>query len=64
VFLHVAPPNTLSNEHAAAVSDYIYPEFEQNWKLFARTRCSRTSTSRLARGPQADGSTEVTGWST
>jgi len=35
VFLHVAPPNTLSNEHAAAVSDYIYPEFEQNWKLFA-----------------------------
>ncbi|MFC4034218.1 DUF5819 family protein [Streptomyces polygonati] len=35
VFLHVAPSNTLSKEHAAAVSDYIYPEFEQNWKLFA-----------------------------
>jgi Family of unknown function (DUF5819) len=35
VFLHVAPSNTLSKEHAAAVSDYIFPEFEQNWKLFA-----------------------------
>ena len=35
VFLHVAPSNTLSKEHAAAVNDYIYPEFEQNWKLFA-----------------------------
>ena len=35
VFLHVAPSNTLSKEHATAVSDYIYPEFEQNWKLFA-----------------------------
>ncbi|WP_329134218.1 DUF5819 family protein [Streptomyces sp. NBC_01476] len=35
VFLHVAPSNTLSKEHATAVNDYIYPEFEQNWKLFA-----------------------------
>jgi hypothetical protein len=35
VFLHVAPSNTLSKEHASAVNDYIYPEFEQNWKLFA-----------------------------
>jgi hypothetical protein len=35
VFLHVAPSNTLSKQHAAAVNGYIYPEFEQNWKLFA-----------------------------
>jgi hypothetical protein len=35
VFLHVAPSNTLSKEHATAVNDYVYPEFEQNWKLFA-----------------------------
>ncbi len=35
VFLHVAPSNTMSKEHASAVNDYIYPEFEQNWKLFA-----------------------------
>ncbi|MFD7630675.1 DUF5819 family protein [Streptomyces sp. NPDC059851] len=35
VFLHVAPPNTLSKRHAAVVDGWIYPEFEQNWKLFA-----------------------------
>jgi hypothetical protein len=35
VFLHVAPSNTLSKRHAEAVDDWVYPEFEQNWKLFA-----------------------------
>ncbi|MFG2711257.1 DUF5819 family protein [Streptomyces goshikiensis] len=35
VFLHVAPSNTLSKRHAGMVDGWIYPEFEQNWKLFA-----------------------------
>ncbi|MGW7450305.1 DUF5819 family protein [Streptomyces sp. NPDC054787] len=35
VFLHVAPPNTVSKQHARTVDGWIYPEFEQNWKLFA-----------------------------
>lgn len=35
VFLHVAPSNTLTQRHGQAVDDWIYPEFEQNWKLFA-----------------------------
>ncbi|MFI8101465.1 DUF5819 family protein [Streptomyces sp. NPDC086023] len=35
VFLHVAPANTVSRKHAEAVDEWIYPEFEQNWKLFA-----------------------------
>ncbi|GAA0446630.1 DUF5819 family protein [Streptomyces stramineus] len=35
VFLHVAPSNTVSKQHAEAIGDYIYPEFEQNWKFFA-----------------------------
>ncbi|MFG2990805.1 DUF5819 family protein [Streptomyces sp. NPDC048257] len=35
VFLHVAPANTLSKQHAETVDGWIYPEFEQNWKLFA-----------------------------
>ncbi|MFC0596880.1 DUF5819 family protein [Streptomyces palmae] len=35
VFLHVAPSNTISKNHGKTVDDYIYPEFEQNWKLFA-----------------------------
>ncbi|MBT2404075.1 hypothetical protein J7I97_06100 [Streptomyces sp. ISL-87] len=35
VFLHVAPTNTVSRQHARTVDEWIYPEFEQNWKLFA-----------------------------
>ncbi|MFJ9636977.1 DUF5819 family protein [Streptomyces sp. NPDC101178] len=35
VFLHVAPSNTLTKQHGKTVDDWIYPEFEQNWKLFA-----------------------------
>lgn len=35
VFLHVAPANTVSRHSDAVIDDYIYPEFEQNWKLFA-----------------------------
>uniref|UniRef100_A0AAU2A279 DUF5819 family protein n=1 Tax=Streptomyces sp. NBC_00093 TaxID=2975649 RepID=A0AAU2A279_9ACTN len=35
VFLHVAPSNTVTKAHARTIDDWIYPEFEQNWKLFA-----------------------------
>lgn len=35
VFLHVAPSNTASKEYRSTVDSYVYPEFEQNWKLFA-----------------------------
>lgn len=35
VFLHVAPSNTITKRHGALVSAWVYPEFEQNWKLFA-----------------------------
>ncbi|MFF3174107.1 DUF5819 family protein [Streptomyces sp. NPDC057900] len=35
VFLHVAPSNTLTKQHGKGVDQWIYPEFEQNWKLFA-----------------------------
>ncbi|MEU5718747.1 DUF5819 family protein [Streptomyces sp. NPDC020403] len=35
VFLHVAPSNTLTKQHGEDIDDWIYPEFEQNWKLFA-----------------------------
>lgn len=34
-FLSVGPPNTLTKRHGEAVDDYIYPEFDRNWKLFA-----------------------------
>lgn len=35
VFLHVAPSNTVTKQHGKAVDWWVYPEFEQNWKLFA-----------------------------
>ncbi|MEV6650173.1 DUF5819 family protein [Streptomyces sp. NPDC051219] len=35
VFLHVAPSNTMTKQHGEAIDEWIYPEFEQNWKLFA-----------------------------
>lgn len=35
VFLHVAPANTVSKRHAQTIDGWVYPEFEQNWKLFA-----------------------------
>lgn len=35
VFLHVAPSNTVTKQNGTAVDGWVYPEFEQNWKLFA-----------------------------
>ncbi|MER5462889.1 DUF5819 family protein [Streptomyces sp. NPDC002668] len=35
VFLHVAPSNTVTKQYGEAVDGWVYPEFEQNWKLFA-----------------------------
>ncbi|GGT20861.1 DUF5819 family protein [Streptomyces purpureus] len=35
VFLHVAPSNTLTKQNGEAIDGWVYPEFEQNWKLFA-----------------------------
>jgi hypothetical protein len=35
LFLHVAPANALSERYQQQVDDIVYPEFEQNWKLFA-----------------------------
>ena len=35
VFLSVAPANTLSQRYQTRIDAYVYPEFEQNWQLFA-----------------------------
>ncbi|MFD4661475.1 DUF5819 family protein [Kitasatospora sp. NPDC058444] len=35
VFLHVAPANSVSRQYRDEVDGVVYPEFEQNWKLFA-----------------------------
>ncbi|MEU7557448.1 DUF5819 family protein [Streptomyces eurythermus] len=35
VFLSLAPSNTVTKQHGKAIEEWVYPEFEQNWKLFA-----------------------------
>ncbi|MEV4437725.1 DUF5819 family protein [Streptomyces sp. NPDC049577] len=63
VFLHVAPPNTVSKQHAAAIDDYVYPEFEQNWKFFAPNPLQQNvSVQARAELGGPGGRTTVTPW--
>jgi hypothetical protein len=63
VFLHVAPANTVSKRYGSTVSDYINPEFEQNWKLFAPNPLQQNiAVHARAEVARPDGSTERTGW--
>ncbi|MEZ3180118.1 hypothetical protein KYY02_15930 [Streptomyces pimonensis] len=62
-FLHVAPANTVSKEHGETVADWIYPEFEQNWKLFAPNPLQQDIAVQVrAEIRTADGGTRTTGW--
>jgi hypothetical protein len=63
VFLHVAPENTVSRQNSRLVSEWIYPEFEQNWKLFAPNPLQQ-NTHIWARAEvlKSEGNTETTGW--
>ncbi|MGW1200143.1 DUF5819 family protein [Streptomyces sp. NPDC002536] len=63
VFLHVAPQNTVSRQHAAAIDRYVYPEFEQNWKFFAPNPLQQNTAVQVrAELRRPDGSTTVTSW--
>jgi hypothetical protein len=63
VFLHVAPENTITKQHGDLVAEYIYPEFEQNWKLFAPNPVQQNiHVWARAEVRKGDGSTETTGW--
>lgn len=35
VFLQVAPTNTGSKRYSPLINSWVYPFFEQNWRLFA-----------------------------
>jgi hypothetical protein len=62
-FLHVAPANTISKEHGEAIGDWIYPEFEQNWKLFAPNPLQQNIAVQVrAEIRAADGGARTTGW--
>ncbi|TQK53030.1 hypothetical protein FBY35_3498 [Streptomyces sp. SLBN-118] len=63
VFLHVAPPNTVTKKHGEAVDGWIYPEFEQNWKLFAPNPLQQNVDVEVkVEYVASDGSREITGW--
>ncbi|MFH8367897.1 DUF5819 family protein [Streptomyces sp. NPDC018031] len=63
VFLHVAPSNTMSKKHGEAIDEYVYPEFEQNWKLFAPNPLQQNvAVHARAEIRTPDGGTSTTGW--
>ncbi|MDT0567832.1 DUF5819 family protein [Streptomyces sp. DSM 3412] len=63
VFLHIAPSNTLTKQHGRAVDAWVYPEFEQNWKLFAPNPLQQNiAVQARAEVRTADGEVRTTGW--
>ncbi|MFC8201512.1 DUF5819 family protein [Streptomyces sp. NPDC057298] len=63
VFLHVAPPNPLSQQYSRQVNAWVFPLFEQNWRLFAPDPESvnrQISARTMHTAP--DGSAQVSGW--
>ncbi|MFJ5774815.1 DUF5819 family protein [Streptomyces sp. NPDC093094] len=63
VFLHVAPSNTVSKRHAKTIDEWVYPEFEQNWKLFAPNPLQQNITVQVrAQIGSPDGSRRTTAW--
>ncbi|MFJ2396986.1 DUF5819 family protein [Streptomyces sp. NPDC087843] len=63
VFLHVAPSNTVTKQHGGAIDEWIYPEFEQNWKLFAPNPLQQNIDVQVrARIRTTDGGATETGW--
>ncbi|MFJ7064150.1 DUF5819 family protein [Streptomyces sp. NPDC101115] len=63
VFLHVAPSNTLTKRHGEAVDDWVYPEFEQNWKLFAPNPLQQNIAVQVrAEVARPDGTRTTTDW--
>ncbi|MFD3656826.1 DUF5819 family protein [Streptomyces sp. NPDC058620] len=63
VFLHVAPANPISKRYSPQVNAWVYPLFEQNWRLFApdpdsANRRVLARTSHTA----SDGSVRVSDW--
>ncbi|MCQ8195027.1 DUF5819 family protein [Streptomyces rugosispiralis] len=62
-FLNVSPPNTLTKRHGAAIDDYVYPEFERVWKLFAPNPLQQNiAVQARAEIRTSDGGTATTGW--
>jgi hypothetical protein len=63
VFLAVAPSNSFSRRYGQQINAWVYPLFEQNWRLFAPNPDSfnRQILARTAR-TAPDGSMRVSPW--
>ncbi|MFF4657547.1 DUF5819 family protein [Streptomyces sp. NPDC001381] len=63
VFLHVAPANTVSKRYGPQVNAWVFPFFEQNWRLFAPDpeSVNRQILARTAH-TGSDGSVQVSPW--
>ncbi|MGJ5754605.1 hypothetical protein FB563_2781 [Streptomyces puniciscabiei] len=63
VFLSLAPANTVTKQHGKAVEDWVFPEFEQNWKLFAPNPLQQNIAVQVRAVVRAkDGGLRTTGW--
>ncbi|TLS42171.1 hypothetical protein FE633_32140 [Streptomyces montanus] len=62
-FLHVAPSNTVTKQHGRAIDEWVYPEFEQNWKLFAPNPLQQNIAVQVRAEVRAtDGGVRTTRW--
>jgi hypothetical protein len=63
MFLHVAPSNTLSKQQSGLIGEYVFPEYEQNWKLFAPNPLQQNiAVQARAQLRTGSGETRTTGW--
>jgi len=63
LFLNSAPPNALSDRYRPQLDAVVYPEFEQNWKLFAPNPLQQNIDVQVrAQVRGADGGITETGW--
>ncbi|WP_407564995.1 DUF5819 family protein [Streptomyces sp. 184] len=63
VFLHVAPSNPLSQRYEKQIHSWVYPLFEQNWRLFAPNPESvDRQISVRTRHTTADGESQTSPW--
>ncbi|WP_354671423.1 DUF5819 family protein [Streptomyces sp. CSDS2] len=63
VFLTLTPSNTVTKRHGEAIEDWVYPEFEQNWKLFAPNPLQQNIAVQVrAEVRMPDGGVLTTGW--
>ncbi len=63
VFLQVAPPNPVSRQYSRQIDAWVFPLFEQNWRLFAPDPESvnrQISARTMHTAP--DGTVQVSSW--